>query len=103
MPRLEMSCVAVFTALAASAARAEAPALSTRNQLSFAVNPEEQVCAGVLAPQPWRDASDPLFFAAGPTARLDSHELWAKAMAPLVAVRYETGTLRMVVLGAPTS
>jgi hypothetical protein len=102
MLRLACSCLAVFAVLAAQAARAESPALATR-QLSFAVNPEEQVCAGVLAPQPWRDASDALFFASGPTARLDSQELWASQMAPLVAVRYVTGTLRLIVLGAPTS
>jgi hypothetical protein len=103
MPRLALSFVAVLVALAAPAASAEAPPLTTRTQLSFAVNPEEQVCAGVLAPQPWRDASDALFFASGPTARLDEHELWASAIAPLVAVRYVTGTLRLVLLGAPTS
>ena len=102
MPRLALSLVAVLVSLAALAARAETPALST-TQLSLAVNPEEQVCAGVLAPEPWRDASDALFFASGPTARLDEHELWASAISPLVAVRYVTGTLRLVLLGAPTS
>jgi hypothetical protein len=69
----------------------------------LALNPEDQVCAGVLAPPAGRDASDALFFASGPTARLDSQELWASQMAPLMAIRYETGTLRLVVLGAPTS
>jgi len=103
MPRLALSLVTLLCALAAPAARAEAPALSTRAQLSFAVNPEDQVCAGVLAPEPWRDASDPLFFASGPTARLDSQEMWASAIRPLIAVRYARGTLRLVVLGAPTS
>ena len=101
MPRLALSLVVALVSLAAPAAQAEAPALST--QLSLAVNAEEQVCAGVLAPQPWRDASDALFFASGPTARLDEHELWASAISPLVAVRYVTGTLRLVLLGAPTS
>jgi len=102
MLRLAYSGLAVFAVLTAQPVRAESPALTTR-QLSFAVNPEDQVCAGVLAPQPWRDASDALFFASGPTARHDSQELWASQMQPLAAIRYVTGTLRLVLLGTPTS
>lgn len=92
---------ALTLVLAAPLSRAEVAGISIRPQLSLTVLPEEQVCAGVLGPQPWRDASDPLFFATGPTARLDEHELWAGSLSPLVALRYAARGLHLVVLGTP--
>jgi len=43
--------------VASSVARAEVTSVSTRAQLSLTIIPEERVCSGVFAPQPWRDAS----------------------------------------------
>ena len=91
----------VALALAAPLSRADVPGVSVQPQLSLAVLPQERVCAGVDAPQPWRDASDALFFATGPTARLDAQELWAGSLAPLIALRQSARTLHLVVLGAP--
>ena len=87
--------------LAAPPAVAELPGVAVRPLLTLALTAEDQVCAGVMAPQPWHDASDALFFAAGPTARLDEHELWAGSLAPLAALRQVGSGLRLVVLGAP--
>ena len=52
--------------------------------------------------QPVPDASDPVFFATGPTARLDSQELAAGKLAPLMAIRFDDGILHLLVLGMPT-
>ena len=98
MPRLRC---AFALALCAPLAAADVPGVSIRPQLSLAIVPEEQACAGITAPQPWHDASDPLFFATGPTARLDAHELWAGSLAPLVAIRQVGLGLHLVVLGDP--
>jgi len=97
---LRLLAVVVAFALGPASA-AELPGVAFRPQLSLAVTAEEQVCAGSIAPQPWHDASDPLFFAAGPTARLDEHELWAGSIAPLLALRYAEGGLHLILLGAP--
>jgi hypothetical protein len=67
--------------------------------MRLSLAPEEHVCPGPVLP--WHDPSDPLFFATGPTARLDQHELWAGGLSPLVAVRYDGDMLRLLVLGAP--
>jgi hypothetical protein len=99
MPRL--LAVLALAAVFSSPSRADVPGVSARPQLSLAIGAKEQVCAGVVAPQPWRDASDALFFATGPTARLDAHELWAGSLVPLAALRYAAGGLHLVVLGAP--
>lgn len=101
MPRLPR--FALLLVLAAPLAAAEPLNLSgAAAQLSLSIGPEEQVCAGVLAPLPWRDPSDAFFFATGPTARLDEHELWAaNSLAPLAAVRYAAGGLHLIVVGFP--
>jgi hypothetical protein len=86
--------------LAAPLARAEDT--SSAKQLSLTIKPDEQVCAGTLVPLPWHDASDARFFATGPTAGLDQHELWAGSLEPLAALRYASGILHLVILGMPT-
>jgi hypothetical protein len=101
MPRLPLS-IALPLVLAAPLAAAGPLNISTAAQMSLAVAPEEQVCAGGLAPLPWRDPSDARSFATGPTARLDEHELWAaNSLAPLLAIRYAAGGLHLVVVGYP--
>jgi hypothetical protein len=101
MPRLPRS-LAVLLALAPIASAAEPRSVSSAPHLSLSVTPEEQVCAGALAPLPWRDASDALLFATGPTARLDEHELWAaNSLAPLLAIRYAAGGLHLILVGFP--
>jgi hypothetical protein len=98
---LRPRAIAILLLFAAPVAGAADPvSLSTRAQTTLA--PEEQVCAGVLAPLPWRDASDAWSFAAGPTARLDEHELWAaNSLVPLAAVRYAGGGLHLILVGFP--
>src|SRR2546426_12215454 len=86
---------------ASSVARAEVTSVSTRAQLSLTIIPEERVCSGVFAPQPWRDASDPLFFVTSPTARMDETELASGVLVPLASVHYVAGTLRIVLIGTP--
>jgi hypothetical protein len=93
-------CMAVPFFLLVSSALAEAAPVAA--QVSLAIAPAEQVCAGAFAPQAWHDPSDALFFATGPTARLDQHEMWAGALVPLLAARYLAGTLRVLGLGVPT-
>jgi hypothetical protein len=99
MPRLAWSVAIPLVILASSVLADGTPAGA---QLSLALAAEEHVCSAAFAPQPWRDSSDALFFATGPTARLDQHELWAGALAPLLAARYLAGTLRILGLGVPT-
>jgi len=71
-------------------------------RLSQPLAPEEHVCDMVAVIQPWHDASDPVPFATGPTARLDAQELWAAtSMAPLMGARYADGLPGLVVLGIP--
>jgi hypothetical protein len=96
MPRLAWSWAVPL--LAASAASAAPPAQPL--DLSLA-STEQQLCAAVVAPQPWRDASDAFFFATGSTARLDQHELWAGVLAPLLSMRVAAGTPHFFVLGTP--
>ncbi|OLD07881.1 MAG: hypothetical protein AUI90_08805 [Deltaproteobacteria bacterium 13_1_40CM_3_69_14] len=80
---------------ASSVARAEVTSVSARAQLSLSITPEERVCSGVFAPQPWRDASDPLFFVTSPTARMDETELSSGVLVPLASIHYVAGTLRI--------
>lgn len=98
---LRARAIAVFLVVAAPLARAADPvSISAVTEMPLA--PEEQICAGMLAPLPWRDPSDAWSFAAGPTARLDEHELWAaNSLAPLLAIRYVAGGLHLVLLGFP--
>lgn len=101
MPSLARS-IAVLLAFAAPLAAAEPLNLSAAAQLSLTVAPEEQVCTGAIAPQPWRDASEARAFATAPTARLDEHELWAaSSLVPLAAIRYAAGGLHLIVVGFP--
>jgi hypothetical protein len=106
MPRLSWLAV-VLTAVAAPIARAQ-PTDGDRSvsappnlQLALPVT-QEAVCALPAGMQAIADASDPLFFATGPTARLDQQELAAGKLAPLVAVRFDDGSPRLLVLGMPT-
>ena len=87
--------------VASSVARAEVASVSTRAQLSLTIIPEERVCSGIFAPQPWRDASDPLFFVTSPTARMDETELASGVLVPLASIHYVAGTLRIVLIGTP--
>ncbi|HTO98555.1 MAG TPA: hypothetical protein VMK66_16010 [Myxococcales bacterium] len=98
MPRYLQAFALAFV-LGAPLARAQE---NIAKPLSLTIKPDEQVCAGTLAPPPWRDASDARFFATGPTARLDMHELWAGSLEPLAALRYAAGVLHLMVLGMPT-
>ena len=75
MPRLAWSVAVLLSLLAFS--MAEGAPVAGPMTLSLAT--EERACSGAFAPLAWRDASDALFFATGPTARLDQHELWAAA------------------------
>jgi len=93
--------LAVSMLFASSVARAEVTSVSARAQLSLTITPEERVCSGVFAPQPWRDASDPLFFVTSPTARLDETELSSGVLVPLASIHYVAGTLRIVLIGTP--
>ena len=85
-------------AAAAPGARAQQTAAVVPGQMWLFLAPEEHTCAGPVSS--WRDASDPVAFATGPTARLDAQELWAATgLPPMVAARYGSGVLRMVILG----
>src|SRR2546428_13847969 len=86
---------------ASSVARAEVTSVSARAQLSLSITPEERVCSGVFAPQPWRDASDPLFFVTSPTARRDETDLSSGVPLPLYSIHYVAGSLRIVLIGPP--
>jgi hypothetical protein len=93
------SFMLVGLSLAAPLARAQLAAPPVPAQMWLFLAPEEHVCAGPALPL--HDPSDPVFFATGPTARLDQHELWAGGLSPMVALRYDGGVLRLAVLGAP--
>ena len=61
---------------------------------------EEHVCPSASEPDPWRDPSNPEFFATGPTARLDEQEMAAGSLVSLVSLRW-VGPLRLNFLGVP--
>src|SRR5262249_10829049 len=70
--------------------------------LTLTLAQEDLVCDPRAWIKPWADVSNPVAFATGPTARLDEQELWAaSALAPLLALRYADGALRIVVVGVP--
>jgi hypothetical protein len=99
MARLIWLIAVVF--LVSPLARAE-PKAAAPKQMWLVLSPEEHFCAGPSSSS-WKDPSDPLLFAAGVTARLDQHELWAAGgLPPLVAFRYEDGLLRLFLVGAAT-
>jgi hypothetical protein len=96
--------VAFYLASAAAGAAPRPPEISARApQRSLDLNlnaPAEHVCTDALEPEPWRDASDPVWFATGPTARLDGQELAAGTIVSLIAVRLFY-LPRLLVLGVP--
>ena len=97
MARLIWLVVLAFTV--SPLARAEPKSNAAPRQMWLVLSPEEHFCAGPSSS--WHDPSDPLLFAAGVTARLDQHELWAAGgLQPLVAFRYEDGLLRLILVGA---
>jgi len=97
MARLIWLTVIVFTV--SPLARAEPKGAEAPKQMWLVLSPEEHFCAGPSSS--WHDPSDPLLLAAGVTARLDQQELWAAGgLPPLVAVRYEDGLLRLLLVGA---
>jgi hypothetical protein len=102
-----MARAALFVALSlAGAARAALPEVSARVHIPLQLSAEslgistEPACASPLAPEPWVDASDALFFATHPVA-WDDQELSTATLAPLMAIRFSQGSLRLLVLGTP--
>src|SRR5258705_10529578 len=93
-----VSLVVLALTVAVPAARAEKPVRAPAQMWLF-LAPEEHSCAGPVST--WHDASDPVFFARGPTARLDSQELWAGGLPffSLIGVTYANGLLRLGGLG----
>jgi hypothetical protein len=91
--------VALALVVVAPMARAEDVVSGARSQMWLFLAPEEHSCAGPVST--WHDPSDAAFFAKGPTARLDAQELWAGGLPTfsLAGARYDTGVLRLVVLG----
>ena len=63
----------------------------------------EAICVAAAQPNPWPDPSDAWTFAAHPTARYDSQELASAQLRGLVALGFESGALRLDVLGAPVA
>lgn len=59
----------------------------------------QRACATTVAAA-WRDASDPRFFATGPTARIDSQESALFTLAPLISLRIAGDAEELLVLGA---
>jgi hypothetical protein len=70
-------------------------------QMTLAPVPSADTCAWTASPLPLRDASDPAWFATGPTARQDMTELHANAIVPLVNFAALGRALRLYVFGAP--
>jgi len=97
------SFVALFLVAAAGAVP---PELSARVHMPLRLSDAalavttEPACASPLAPEPWADASDALFFATHPAA-WDDQELSTATLAPPIAVRFSQGSLRLLVLGTP--
>jgi len=100
MARL-VSLLMLTVTVASPVARAEST-ITAPSQMWLFLSPEEHSCAGPVST--WRDASDPVFFAKGPTARLDSQELWAGGLPfySLLGGRYDAGVLRLVIIGVAT-
>src|SRR2546427_13010029 len=99
MARLNWLIAVVF--IVSPLARAEPKAAAPR-QMWLVLSPEEHFCAGPSSS--WHDPSDPLLFAAGVTARLDPHELWAAGgLPPLGAFPYEGGLLRLILVRSATT
>ena len=91
----------VLPLLVSAAALAQPADLRLRNFDTELSSAEQQLCASVVMPPAWRDSSDPVWFATGPTARLDQHELWVGVLVPLAWVQIARGTPHLFVLGVP--
>jgi len=98
MARL-VSLVVLGLIASAPVARADSTVSAAPAQMWLFLAPEEHSCAGPVST--WHDPSDPALFAGGPTARLNAQELWAGGLSTfsLAGVRYESGILRLVLLG----
>jgi hypothetical protein len=71
-------------------------------QQTLTATPEVETCTPTTAtPFALKDASDPLWFASGPTAQLNAEELHANMLAPLISVGVVAGSPRLFVVGAP--
>ena len=97
-----LSVIAAPVARAQSTDTESAVAAPSNLQLALPLNTQEMACAVPAGMQPIADASDPVFFATGPTSRLDQEELSAVTLAPLVALRFDDGMLHLLVVGMPT-
>jgi hypothetical protein len=86
----------------AQSAEADPAAAPQSLQLALPLAAQQPVCAVPAGMPSIPDASDPVFFATGPTARLDAEELSAHTLAPLMAIRFDDGMLHLLVLGMPT-
>jgi len=99
--------LSLFLSAGAALAAAKLPEVSARApRRALDINltaPEEHGCAGAIAPEPWKDASDPFWFATGPTARLDEQELAVGSLTSLISARIllAVGVPRLLVLGTP--
>jgi hypothetical protein len=79
-----------------------APSASPPLRTTLSATPEVETCAPTTAlPFAVKDASDPLWFASGPTAQLNMEELHANMLAPLVSVGVVQGVPHLYVVGAP--
>jgi hypothetical protein len=88
--------------LLAAVAASGQPADLRLRQLDLALSSaEQQICSTVVMPPEWRDASDPVWFAKGATAKLDQHELWVGVLVPLVNVQISRGLPHLFVVGVP--
>jgi hypothetical protein len=72
-----------------------------RLDISLSQPGEARACSGAIEPAAWPDPSNARFFATGPTARLDEHELAAGVLAALIDLRLVSGALRLFVVGGP--
>ena len=96
--------LAIVACSLAALAQAPVPTVSARArppvELAFWPSSQAPACRTV-APDSWRDSSNARFFATGPTARLDDHELAAGTLAPLIDLRLVAGGLHFFLLGSP--
>jgi hypothetical protein len=78
------------------------PTASPPLRTTLSVTPEIETCAPTTAlPFELKDASDPLWFASGPTAQLNAEELHANMLRPLVSVGVVHGAPHLYIIGAP--
>jgi len=72
-------------------------------QVALTTVPATETCGvTTVAPLPIRDGADPLWLAAGPNVTLDTEEMHANSLAPLVNLAGAfDGSFRLFVVGAP--